>query len=598
MNNGHTFHIPVLGIGFSVDTPLKVSHLGIDSVMSLCDDILLEKLRKMYSDKFKLHYDEITDKVQDFRAKRITAYLDLMNQMVDSNIQEVKDSMSTNYDKVKDYIKNLPEASALMQDFEELVNKRLNIDKVKEWVSDKLRKGSLDVNIMTKVDRDNYVDGEKLPIEFNDAHAAVRGFANSTLESAVILSAGMSPRLYSYFAQFEDFYPSKIGYIKKKIILKVSDYRSALIQGQFLAKKGIWVSEYRVESGLNCGGHAFATEGHLIGPILEDFKTKRNELAQTVFEILKGALEAQEREVPEAVLSLKVSAQGGVGTNEEHEFLLDYYNVDSVGWGTPFLLVPEVTNVDQPTIHKLIAAKEEDLYLSGISPLGVPFNNLRDNTKDIEKLGLMTKGRPGSPCPKKYLALNKSYNEEGICTASREFQHLKLKELEGADISKEEYNAEYEKITEKACICTGLGTSALLNNDIETRKEGAGISVCPGPNMAYFSKQMSLNEIVNHIYGRLDVISRDDRPNMYLKELSLYVDYLKKQVGSVLLKASRKDEKKLIKFANNLQVGIVYYQEMFDENIEVFKGNIKQNLESLKAFSTQINVIVLPLNID
>jgi len=598
MNNGHTFHIPVLGIGFSVDTPLKVSHLGIDSVMSICDDMLLEKLRKMYSDKFKLHYDEITDKVQDFRAKRITAYLDLMNQMVDSNIEEVKDSLSTNYDKVKDYIKNLPEASAMKQDFEELVNKHLSINKVKEWVSDKLQKGSLDVNIMTKVDRDNYVDGEKLPIEFNDAHAAVRGFANSTLESAVILSAGMSPRLYSYLAQFEDFYPSKTGYIKKKIILKVSDYRSALIQGQFLAKKGIWVSEYRVESGLNCGGHAFATEGHLIGPILEDFKTKRDELTQTVFETLKRALEAQEREVPEEVLSLKVSAQGGVGTNEEHEFLLEHYNVDSVGWGTPFLLVPEVTNVDQPTIDKLIGAREEDLYLSGISPLGVPFNNLRDNTKDIEKLGLMEKGRPGSSCPKKYLALDKSYNEEGMCTASRQFQHLKLKELEEADISKEEYNAEYEKITEKACICTGLGTSALLNNDIETSKEGAGISVCPGPNMAYFSKQMSLNEMVNHIYGRLDVISRDDRPNMYLKELSLYVDYLKKQVGSVLLKASPKDEKKLIKFANNLQAGIVYYQEMFEKNLEVFKGNIKQNLDSLKAFSTQINVIVLPLNID
>ncbi|MFT6037048.1 MAG: hypothetical protein ACI9XJ_002638, partial [Marivirga sp.] len=176
---------------------------------------------------------------------------------------------------------------------------------------------------------------------------------------------------------------------------------------------------------------------------------------------------------------------------------------------------------------KIIGAEEKDLYLSGVSPLGVPFNNLRDNTKDIEKLGLMAKGRPGSLCPKKYLALNKSYNEEGMCTASRQFQHLKLKELEDADISKEEYNAGYEKITEKACICRGLGTSALLNNDIETRKEGAGISVCPGPNMAYFSKQMSLNEMLNHIYGRLDVISRDDRPNMYLKELSLYVDYLK-----------------------------------------------------------------------
>jgi hypothetical protein len=66
----------------------------------------------------------------------------------------------------------------------------------------------------------------------------------------------------------------------------------------------------------------------------------------------------------------------------------------------------------------------------------------------------------------------------------------------------------------------------------------------------------------------------------------------------VLLKACPKDEKKLIKFANNLQAGIVYYQEMFEKNVEVFKGNSKKNVESLKAFSTQINVIVLPLNID
>ena len=41
------------------------------------------------------------------------------------------------------------------------------------------------------------------------------------------------------------------GNLEKKVILKISDYRSALIQGKFLAKKGIWISEYRVESGLN-----------------------------------------------------------------------------------------------------------------------------------------------------------------------------------------------------------------------------------------------------------------------------------------------------------------------------------------------------------
>ena len=46
MKNTHAFHIPVLGIGFTIDSPLKVAQYGMDSVISLVDDILLEKLRK------------------------------------------------------------------------------------------------------------------------------------------------------------------------------------------------------------------------------------------------------------------------------------------------------------------------------------------------------------------------------------------------------------------------------------------------------------------------------------------------------------------------------------------------------------------------
>lgn len=128
---------------------------------------------------------------------------------------------------------------------------------------------------MTKLDKDNFYEGDQLPVEYNDAHAALRGFAMSNLESSMVLSAGMNPRLYGYLEQFNDFYPDEKGYIKKKIVLKVSDYRSALIQGKFLAKKGIWISEFRIESGLNCGGHAFATDGFLMGPILEELKDKR-----------------------------------------------------------------------------------------------------------------------------------------------------------------------------------------------------------------------------------------------------------------------------------------------------------------------------------
>ena len=50
----HTFHIPVMGTGHSVDTPIRVAHLGITSVISLVDDILLEKTRKYYNEKYGL----------------------------------------------------------------------------------------------------------------------------------------------------------------------------------------------------------------------------------------------------------------------------------------------------------------------------------------------------------------------------------------------------------------------------------------------------------------------------------------------------------------------------------------------------------------
>ena len=165
----------------------------------------------------------------------------------------------------------------------------------------------------------------------------------------------------------------------------MSDYRSAIIQGKFLAKKGLWVSEYRIESGLNCGGHAFATDGLLMGPILSEFRENRNNLVDETFDILTDTLTKLNKKVPVQKLPIKITAQGGVGTSDEQDFLINHYNLDSVGWGTPFLLVPEVTTVDENTKSKLIKAKEDDLYLSKVSPLGVPFNNLRNNTKDIER---------------------------------------------------------------------------------------------------------------------------------------------------------------------------------------------------------------------
>ncbi|MCF6214409.1 MAG: hypothetical protein L3J45_10350 [Flavobacteriaceae bacterium] len=593
MSTKHTFHIPVMGIGFTIDTPLKVSKYGIDSVISLVDDILLEKLRKMYCEKFTKPYQEITNKIEDFRAKRITSYLNLINTLAEEKFEELKNASFDKIDDIKTYFNMLPDGISIKQEFQKLTASHMSIEDVKSWVKDKLTIGSIDVNIMTKVDKENYLNGEKLPSIYNDAHAALRGFAESNLESSVIFSAGMNPRLYAYIEEFNDFYPDEKGAIKKKIILKVSDFRSALIQGKFLAKKGIWISEYRIESGLNCGGHAFATDGFLMGPILSEFKEKRQELHQEVYTILENALNNKNRVVPNKGLSIKVSAQGGVGTSEEHQFLIDQYNVDSVGWGSPLLLVPEATNVDKHTLGKLLKAKEDDLYLSNISPLGVPFNSLRGNSKDAERIAKIDKGRPGSTCPRQFVKLSKEFSDKAICLASRQYQNLKIKVLEAANLAPDAYKKKFNAIVEKTCTCVGLGTSALLVNNLNTKTEGPGVSVCPGPNMAYFSKIMNLQEMIDHIYGRKNVISRTDRPNMFVNEINIYIDYLKDKIDDAKENMTTRQEKYLLTFTNNLNDGINYYKDLFSDlkyKIESTKSDILNDLEDCKAALNRLHL--------
>lgn len=569
MSNAHNFHIPVMGIGFTIDSPIKVAHFGIDSVVSLVDDELMEKLRKVYSKKFTINYIEISNKINDYRAKRITSYLNLLKEISEQKFEELKKSAQG----IKDYFNFLP-----------------NQNPEKNPEKNDLKIGVIDVNIMTKLDNENYKDNVLLPTEFNDAHAALRGFANSNLNTSLVLSAGMNPRLYSYIENFNDFFPNLDGSFNKKIVLKVSDYRSALIQGKFLAKKGIWVSEFRIESGLNCGGHAFATNGFLMGPILAEFRDNKEHIINELFPLLIEALESKKRPIPKVDLSIKYSAQGGVGTAEEHDFLLNHYQFDAVGWGTPFLLVPEATTVDEITLEKLKLAKEDDLYLSDISPLGVPFNNLRGNTKDLEKENKIKKQRPGSSCPKKYLASNKEFTEKSICTASRQYQHFKIQELQEEDLPTEIYEQRYKKITAKSCICVGLGTSALINNNIDTRKEGPGVSVCPGPNLAYFSQIMSLKNITDHIYNRANMITRTDRPNMFIKELRMYMKDFKNKMEEFDIDYNKKQERQIKSYFNNLSEGIAYYRNLFQEQSFYFEKQKKDILVELLNTKKQLDV--------
>ena len=598
MNKTHTFHIPVMGIGFTIDTPLKVAQFGISSVISLGDDPLVERMREFYCKKLNIAFEPVSKEDNDGRANRITLYLNMINEMVKKKFQGLKNASFEKGSELTKYFEMLPDFNALKKEYNKMMEETDSsvVAKIQQWLKDNMAPGAIDVNIMTKLDKSNYTkSGEALPQSMNDAHAALRGFANSDLNSGVVLSAGLSPRLYSYISNFEDFFPNQNEEVNKKVILKVSDYRSAIIQGKFLAKKGIWVTEYRIESGLNCGGHAFATDGFLLGPILEEFKQHKEELITHVHEILNIALDNMGRKKLSKPLPMFVTAQGGVGTASEHQFILDYYNVDRVGWGTPFLLVPEAVNVDGETFKLLAQSGEEDFYLSDISPIGVPFNTVKGNTKDVEKDQNIAAGKPGSTCPSQYLKLyNTEFTERPICLSSRQYQKLKIQELDLKGLSPEAYKKAHDKITVKSCLCAGLVMTAYSENNLLKRSDGKGISVCPGPNMAYFSEKSTLQEMAEHIYGKRNVLNDSYRPNMFIKELGMYIDYLKKEIMESVEDLNDKKLKYFATFKINLISGAAYYEGLISEMKEESEIVKVKFIEELHQFTEAIKNINLP----
>jgi hypothetical protein len=591
----HTFHIPVLGLGYSIDTPLKVAHYGISSAISIVDDELVERMREYHAKQHNQVYTPIPKSSPDSRARRITAYLNLVNDLVNDQFEKLKDQPFEPGNDLCRYFELLPETSQLRQGYELMMEYPEGERKTifQNILRRYMVKGNIDINIMAKVDKMNFTaDGEYMGDENTDALASLRGFAESKLQSSVVLSAGMNPRLYSYIENFDCFVPNEDGVLHKKIILKVSDFRSAFIQAKFLAKKGLWVSEFRVESGLNCGGHAFATEGFLLGPILEEFKEKRSLMLDELYQLYSAALTAKNIALT-TTPPQRYSVQGGIGTSEENEFLIKHYQLDGTGWGSPFLLVPEVTNVDENTLLQLSNANEDDYYVSDASPLGILFNNFKPSSANTLRLERLAKGRPGSPCTKKYLCTNTEFTEQPICTASREYQHLKIKQLKTLPLAKDEYQQRYDEVVEKICLCEGLCASTYLKYHITKPKENTAVAICPGPNLAYFNGVYTLEDMVKHIYGKLDLLGNIKRPHVFVKELNLYIDYLQTDLQAHIKTMSDKKSKQLSKFKLQLQEGINYYKNLFAQLPGQTNDIIQAAFDELMASENKLNKMLI-----
>ncbi len=575
----HRFFIPVMGTGFTIDTPLKVARYGISSVVSLVDDTLIEQVRRRLAAGLGAECTPIEDNDEDARARRITAYLDLVHDQVQEQVERVRSAAFTAGSEISRYFEMLPE-SPLRSLYESM--RQCADPEERARLQDELRAritpGGIDVNIMTKLDRVRARGAAAGPL-FSDALSALRGYASSRLSSSVVLSAGLNRRLFAYLREFPDFLPDDAGHLRKRIILKVGDFRSALVQGRLLARDGLWVSEFRIESGLNCGGHAFGGSGALLGPILEEFARERARLADELGSLWRSGLAKLGRQAPADPPPVRITVQGGIGTAEETALLQERYGVDGTGWGSPFLTVPEVVNIDAEHLARILAAGENDVHLSAASPLGVPFWCLKESDSERERRRRIALGKPGSACPKGFLAANTEFTRAPICTASRAYQRRALQQLETAELADDERTDRAEAITAKACICHDLAGSATVPMGIDPK---ARTAVCCGPNTVYFEKVSQLAEMVDHIYGRARVPLAAGRPHMLLKELTLHVDRLKENLER-RRKGLSTEAVNPAAIRANLAEGIAHYRELAARLVEDQRSEFSARLEQLRA---------------
>lgn len=315
-----------------------------------------------------------------------------------------------------------------------------------------------------------------------------------------------------------------------------------------------------------------------MGPILENFKRKKTEFTDHLHELYGRALNNTGRAPVQSPHEVRITVQGGIGTADENRFLLQHYGIDGTGWATPFLLVPEVTNVDDDHMEKLSAATDSDVYLSDRSPLGVPFWILRSCGSEDTHRQRVRADKPGSPCPKGYLASNTEFSQIPICRASRIYQKRKLKQLLESDLPSEQLSAMRENVVAKSCICHDVGGGATLKLSIDPDAHPA---LCCGPNIANFSKVASLEEMVGHIYGRISLLTNPNRSHMFISELMLYIDHLRCELQKTSDGLLDKTAKCFQDFKHNLITGIEYYRCLAEQFSVEQRERFLQELDTL-----------------
>ncbi|MBI3882840.1 MAG: hypothetical protein HY305_01085, partial [Sphingobacteriales bacterium] len=148
-----------------------------------------------------------------------------------------------------------------------------------------------------------------------------------------------------------------------------------------------------------------------------------------------------------------------------------------------------------------------------------------------------------------------------------------------------EYQQQLKKVLDKECLCVGLSNAAALKYDMPFIKNAEAVTICPSPNIAHFSQVVSLQTMTDHIYGRTNIMTDIERPNMFITELHLYINYLKEEMEEDVILGQTEQKKKFYDtFCKNLLDGIAYYRTLpliKDASFEAALNNAEEALNSI-----------------
>ena len=99
--------------------------------------------------------------------------------------------------------------------------------------------------------------------------------------------------------------------------------------------------------------------------------------------------------------------------------------------------------------------------------------------------------------------------------------------------------------------------------------------------------------MVSHIYGRLNLLNaKIDRPNMFINELKMYIDYFQKEIAKHIAEPTKLKLTSLHNFRKNLEEGISYYKELFPNFLHETQKYREKTASELQELNEQFKEIV------